>query len=182
MAPPPRPPSRTRSGGRARSDGRSRRPLGGATRARVPQIQIPLDADDAEERAGRHTVQLTNLRKVYWPEQEITKGELLRYYAAVAPVLLPHLADRAMVMKRYPNGIHGKHFFMKRVPSYRPEWLETCAITHGSGNVIHFPVVQDLAAPLWIVNLGVHRPESVVCALRRCRPPGLSALRSRSGA
>jgi bifunctional non-homologous end joining protein LigD len=59
-----------------------------------------------------------------------------------------------MVMTRYPNGIHGKHFFMKRVPSYRPEWLETCAITHGSGNVIHFPVVQDLAALLWIVNLG----------------------------
>jgi len=57
-------------------------------------------------------------------------------------------------MKRYPNGIHGKHFFMKRTPSPHPEWLETCAITHGSGSVIHFPVVQDLATLLWVVNLG----------------------------
>jgi bifunctional non-homologous end joining protein LigD len=59
-----------------------------------------------------------------------------------------------MVMKRYPNGIHGKCFFMKRTPSPRPEWIETCEILHGSGNLIAFPLVQDLASLLWLVNLG----------------------------
>jgi bifunctional non-homologous end joining protein LigD len=72
----------------------------------------------------------------------------------VAPVLLPHLRDRAMVMKRYPNGIDGGHFFMKRAPAPRPEWIETCAIEHGSGNVIDFPMIQDCAALLWLINLG----------------------------
>ena len=59
-----------------------------------------------------------------------------------------------MVMKRYPNGIHGKCFFMKRTPSPQPEWLETCAIMHKSANLIAFPMVQDLASLLWVVNLG----------------------------
>ena len=57
-------------------------------------------------------------------------------------------------MKRYPNGIHGKFFFMKRTPSPSPEWLETCAIMHRSKGLIAFPMVQDLASLLWLVNLG----------------------------
>jgi bifunctional non-homologous end joining protein LigD len=72
----------------------------------------------------------------------------------VAPYLLPHLRDRAMVMKRYPNGAAGDFFFMKRAPSPRPDWIETCAIRHASGNVIDFPIVQDLLSLLWVVNLG----------------------------
>ena len=103
--------------------------------------------------AGR-VVKLTNLRKVFWPDRGITKGDLLRYYAEVSGVLLPHLHDRAMVMKRYPNGARGKCFFMKRAPSPRPDWIETCAIEHRSGNVIDFPMIQDLASLLWVVNLG----------------------------
>ena len=97
---------------------------------------------------------LTNLRKPFWPDLGITKGDLLRYYAAVAPALLPHLRDRAMVMKRYPNGISGKFFFMKRIPAGHPEWIETCQIEHDSGNIIDFPMVQDIASLLWVVNLG----------------------------
>jgi bifunctional non-homologous end joining protein LigD len=103
--------------------------------------------------AGRE-VRLTNLEKVFWPESGLTKGDLLQYYAEIAPALLPHLRDRAMVMKRYPHGIDGDFFFMKRAPEPRPEWIETCAITHGSGNVIHFPIIQDAAALLWVINLG----------------------------
>jgi len=122
--------------------------------AMSPRIEIPRDTGDAELRAGKHTVKLTNLRKVFWNEGPITKGDLLQYYADVAPVLLPHLASRAMVMKRYPNGAAGEFFFMKRTPPARPEWIETCSITHGSGNVIDFPMIQDLASLLWIVNLG----------------------------
>lgn len=99
-------------------------------------------------------MKLTNLRKVFWPEAGVTKGDLLQYYADVAPVLLPHVRDRAMVMKRYPNGAGGDFFFMKRAPSPRPDWIEICAIQHASGNVINFPMVQDRASLLWVVNLG----------------------------
>ena len=118
------------------------------------RVVIPTDVKDAEVRAGGRTVKLTNLQKPFWPKLGITKGDLLRYYAAMAKVLLPHLRDRAMVMKRYPNGADGDFFFMKRAPSPRPEWIELCSIAHSSGNVIDFPVIQDVASLLWVVNLG----------------------------
>jgi bifunctional non-homologous end joining protein LigD len=107
-----------------------------------------------EIRADGRAVILTNLRKPFWRQLGITKGDLLQYYAEVAPVLLPHLRDRAMVMKRYPDGAAGPFFFMKRAPSPRPPWIETCAIEHASGSVIDFPVVNDLLSLLWVVNLG----------------------------
>ncbi len=103
--------------------------------------------------AGRR-VQLTNLRKPFWPEVGLVKGDLLQYYADVAPVLLPHVRDRAMVMRRYPDGARGPSFFMKRAPTPRPEWIELCSIAHASGNVIDFPLVQDVPSLLWLVNLG----------------------------
>ena len=117
-------------------------------------IVIPDDVTDTELEVGGRRVRLTNLPKLFWPEEIITKRDLLQYYADVAPVLLPHLCDRAMVMKRYPNGATEKPFFMKRAPSPRPEWIETCAIEHGSGSVIDFPMIQDVASLLWVINLG----------------------------
>jgi bifunctional non-homologous end joining protein LigD len=126
-----------------------------AAPAGVPAaVEIPRDATDVEVAVGDRTVRLTNLTKVFWPEDGLTKGDLLRYYATMAPALLPHIRDRAMVMKRYPNGAAGDFFFMKRAPRPRPEWIETCAIEHSSGNVIDFPVINDLASLLWVINLG----------------------------
>lgn len=113
-----------------------------------------VDADDARVRVGRRVVELTNLNKVFFPELGLTKRDLLAYYAAVAPWLLPHLKDRAMVMKRYPDGIRGDFFFMKRVPAGHPEWIETCEIQHPRAGLVPFPMVQDLASLLWVVNLG----------------------------
>ena len=110
-----------------------------------PEAELPL--------AGKH-VRLTNLDKTFWPDVGLAKRDLLQYYADVSAALLPHLRDRAMVMKRYPNGARGKYFFMKRAPSPRPGWIEICEIEHASGNVIGFPMVQDLASLLWVVNLG----------------------------
>lgn len=137
-------------------------------------IRIPRDADNVTLAIDGREVRLTNLRKVFWAEEGLTKGDLLQYYLDVAPVLLAHLRDRAMVMKRYPHGAAGEFFFMKRAPSPRPEWIETCAIAHDSGNVIDFPMVQDRPSLLWVVNLGcidlnqwyahcddVHRPDYV---------------------
>jgi bifunctional non-homologous end joining protein LigD len=89
-------------------------------------------------------------------------------------VLLPHIRDRAMVMKRYPHGAAGPFFFMKRAPTPRPDWIRTCAIEHESGNVIDFPVIDDVPSLLWVINLGcidlnqwyatcddIHRPDYV---------------------
>ena len=103
---------------------------------------------------GGREVRLTNLDKPFWPEDGITKGDLIQYYADVAALLLPHVGDRAMVMKRYPHGAGGDFFFMKRAPVPRPDWIATCSIEHESGNVIDFPVVQDVASLLWVINLG----------------------------
>jgi bifunctional non-homologous end joining protein LigD len=123
---------------------------------RARGLVIPNGERDVELTVDGKQVKLTNLPKVFWKDgtQEITKRELLQYYADVSPLLLPHVRNRAMVMKRYPNGAAGKCFFMKRAPSPRPEWIETCSIEHDSGNIIDFPMVQDLASLLWIVNLG----------------------------
>jgi len=117
-------------------------------------LRIPRDQDVVVLESDGKEVRLTNLRKIFWTELGLTKGDLLQYYADVADVLIPHVRGRAMVMKRYPHGAAGEFFFMKRAPSPRPEWIETCSITHGSGNVIDFPMVQDRAALLWVINLG----------------------------
>lgn len=137
-------------------------------------MTVPDASDTASVTADGRSVALTNLRKVFFPEIGKTKRDVLQYYADIAPYLLPHLKKRAMVMKRYPNGADGDFFFMKRTPSPHPAWLETCAIEHGSGSVIDFPMANDRASLLWIVNLGcidlnqwyatcddVHRPDYV---------------------
>lgn len=125
-----------------------------AARASAPSISIPKDAVDTTVTVGSRSVGLTNLGKTFFPKAGLTKRDLLQYYADVSPLLLPHLRDRAMVMKRYPHGAEGEFFFMKRTPAGAPAWLKRCTITHDSGNVIDFPIVDDLAALLWIVNLG----------------------------
>jgi bifunctional non-homologous end joining protein LigD len=153
-------------------------------------LEIPSGRRELAVRAGRHAVRLTNLTRPYFPEAGITKGDLLRYYAAVAPVLLPHLRGRPMVMKRYPNGIRGTYFFMKRTPAGAPEWLERCTVEHASGNVIDFPVVNELGSLLWLVNLGcidlnpwvsrcddVDRPDVLHFDLDPVQPAGFAEVR-----
>ena len=121
---------------------------------RTSRILIPADVDNATLTVAGREVRLSNLRKPFWPELGITKGALLQYYSDVAPVLLPHIRDRAMVMKRYPNGAAGSFFFMKRAPTPRPDWIRTCAIEHQSGTAIDFPVIDGLPSLLWVINLG----------------------------
>ncbi len=117
-------------------------------------LTIPRDQDNVHLTIEGREVRLTNLRKIFWPQLGLTKGDLLQYYADVAGVLLPHIRDRAMVMKRYPHGAAGDFFFMKRAPAPRPPWIRICAIDHGSKGVIDFPVIDDRAALMWVVNLG----------------------------
>jgi bifunctional non-homologous end joining protein LigD len=129
-------------GARAASRDRSKSPL-----------SIPREGDATLEVNGK-AVSLTNLSKVFWPDDGITKGDLLQYYADVSAYLLPHIRSRAMVLKRYPNGAFGEFFFQKRAPASRPKWLPTCEIQHPSANLVDFPVIDDLAGLLWVVNLG----------------------------
>ncbi len=118
------------------------------------RFKIPSGSENAELRIGNRTVRVTNLSKIFWKQLKLTKGNLLQYYADVSEYLLPHIKDRPMVMKRYPNGAEADFFYMKRAPSPRPDWIETCEIYHRSGNVIDFPVIQDLASLMWLINLG----------------------------
>jgi bifunctional non-homologous end joining protein LigD len=116
-------------------------------------IEIPQTGNVEINVEGR-AIRLTNLQKLFWHAEGITKGDLLRYYLEISPYLLPHLMDRAMVMKRYPQGAAGEFFFQKRAPVPRPDWVETCSIEHASASIIDFPIVRDLASLLWTINLG----------------------------
>src|SRR3977135_474218 len=100
------------------------------TRAKksVAPVLIPNNVPDAEVTVDGATVKVTNLQKIFWPKLRLTKRDLLQYYADVSSWLLPHLRNRAMVMKRYPNGAAGDFFFMKRAPTPRPKWIEICSI------------------------------------------------------
>jgi bifunctional non-homologous end joining protein LigD len=121
---------------------------------RSARVRIPVDVDHVVLDVAGRGVRLTNLQKPFWSARGISKGALIQYYVDVAPVLLPHIRDRAMVMKRYPHGASGPFFFMKRAPTPRPPWIRTCSIEHGSGNRIDFPVIDDLPSLLWVINLG----------------------------
>jgi bifunctional non-homologous end joining protein LigD len=118
------------------------------------RLVIPDGPEEIVLRFGDRDVRLTNLKKLFWKELKLTKRDLIQYYADIAPWLLPHLEDRAMVMKRYPNGAEGDFFYMKRAPDPRPDWIEICNIAHGSAGIVNFPIVQDLPSLLWLINLG----------------------------
>ncbi len=125
-----------------------------ARKRSIPQIKLPKNKKTLDVEIGDRVVKLTNLDKPFWPKLNVTKRDLIQYYLDIAPALLPHLIDRAMVMKRYPNGAAGDFFFMKRAPSPRPDWIDICSIEHSSGNVIDFPMIQDVASLMWVINLG----------------------------
>jgi len=113
----------------------------------------------SEIRRGERIVRLSNLDKLFWPEQGITKGDLLRYYRDVAPTLLPHIRDRPFTMKRYPDGWRGRPFFRKDVTNYAPAWIDRVAVRvtpreSQESRMIEAPLVNDELALLWMVNTG----------------------------
>ncbi|WP_134738361.1 non-homologous end-joining DNA ligase [Nocardioides sp. 503] len=105
------------------------------------------------------TLKISSLDKVLFPRTGTTKGEVLSYYAQIAPVLLPHLQDRAVTRIRFPHGVQDMSFFEKNAPSGTPSWVRTATVpTTGSRSgkgdgVITFPIVDDLATLTWLVNL-----------------------------
>lgn len=100
------------------------------------------------------TLRLSNREKVLYPDAGFTKGQVVDYYAAVAPVLLPHLAGRPLTLKRYPDGVTGEHFYEKRCPTHRPEWVQTAEVwSERRQERIDYCVVEDLPTLIWVANL-----------------------------
>jgi bifunctional non-homologous end joining protein LigD len=95
---------------------------------------------------------LSNLDKVMYPDVGFTKGQVIDYYTRVAPVLLPHLRDRPLTLKRYPNGVEGGHFYEKQCPSHRPDWVRSEPVGL-STKTIDFCVCDDLPTLVWLANL-----------------------------
>ena len=142
-------------------DERLRAPVYMGLREDKPVEEVRREEPLADEvRKGRRTLRLSNLDKVFWPEEGITKGDLLAYYRAVAPVVVPHLRDRPFTLKRYPDGIEGEFFFQKDAPKGMPEWIETAPVTATTREkprrtrTIQAPLVNDELALLWTVNMG----------------------------
>jgi len=104
-------------------------------------------------KVGRHDVPFSNPDKLFFPERELTKGDLVSYYLAVADCVLPHLRRRLFHMKRYPNGVDGEFFHQKRVPPH-PEYVGEQFVTFPSGHSTVFAVIDNAAALAWVINLG----------------------------
>ncbi|SFG50335.1 bifunctional non-homologous end joining protein LigD [Desulfotomaculum arcticum] len=100
-----------------------------------------------------HVLKLSNLDKVFWPDEQITKARLIKYYFDMAPFILPIIRNRPLVLKRYPHGIEGDFFYQKECPSYAPEWVETFPIKH-SHKVINYLVCNNTATLIWMANQG----------------------------
>ena len=131
-------------------------------------------------------IRLSNLDKVLYPEAGATKAEVLDYYARIAPALLPHLGDRPVTLKRFPDGVEGGSFYEKNCPSHRPEWVGTHPVTSEEGSHIDYCRLDSLPALTWVANLAAlelhtsmargadsHHPTMVVFDLDPGPPAGL---------
>jgi len=127
------------------------------TRDEPEERKVLLDPSKAEETLtiGTHRLKFTNLNKPYYPKDGIAKRDLLNYYDAVAPLILPHLKDRPLSLKRYPNGIDADFFFQKAIAAAFPKWLHTA-----DADGIEYVIGDDRATLLFLVNLGCidHNP------------------------
>ncbi|HEY7630173.1 MAG TPA: non-homologous end-joining DNA ligase [Thermoleophilaceae bacterium] len=105
-----------------------------------------------EVKVGGKQLRLSNLDKVLYPEVGFTKGQVIDYYTRIAPVLLPHLKNHPLTLKRYPNGVEDKYFYEKQSPSHRPDWVKTVAVP-ARGRTIDFTLANDLPTLVWLANL-----------------------------
>ncbi|HXD59493.1 MAG TPA: non-homologous end-joining DNA ligase [Thermoleophilaceae bacterium] len=111
--------------------------------ARTAAVEVEVE--------GRQ-LRLSNLEKVLYPAVGFTKGQVIDYYTRIAPVLLPHLKNRPLTLKRYPNGVEGKFFYEKQAPSHRPDWVKTVPVP-ARGRTIDFVLCNDLPTLVWLANL-----------------------------
>jgi bifunctional non-homologous end joining protein LigD len=141
-------------------DGHLRAPVYVGLREDKSPEEVRRELPKADEiRKGKRVLKLSNLDKIFWPDEGITKGDLIEYYRMVAPVLVPHLKDRPFTMKRYPDGWQGNFFFQKDAPKHMPDWIPTVAVQATTREkprqtrTINAPLVNDELALLWMVNM-----------------------------
>jgi bifunctional non-homologous end joining protein LigD len=120
-----------------------------------PAKRLEVSIDDRR-------LSLSNLDKLLYPQAGFTKGHVIDYYTRIAPVLLPHLRDRPLTLKRYPDGVDKGHFYEKRCPSHRPDWVRVAPVWSGRNEGdINYCVADDLATLVWLANLAdleMHTP------------------------
>jgi bifunctional non-homologous end joining protein LigD len=102
---------------------------------------------------GDRTIDVSNLEKVLYPKTGFTKGQVIDYYIQISPVLLPHLKDKPITLKRYPEGVEGFFFYEKKCPAHRPKWIKTTTVPRTEGGEINYCVMNDLPALIWAANL-----------------------------
>lgn len=130
--------------------------MAGVTTLEFP-VELPVVKRGAHwySRAGARELRLSNLDKVYWPEEGYTKGDLLTYYFNASTYILPHLRDRPLTLKRMPNGVAGGFFYEKNAPSHTPKWMPRIPVrSETEDKTINYLSVSDVAEMLWVVNLG----------------------------
>lgn len=116
--------------------------------------KIGMAKKETEVEIGGKHLRVSNLDKVMYPEVGFTKGQVIDYYARIAPVLLPHLHGRPLTLKRYPNGVTGMHFYEKNCPEHRPEWVQVAPIwSPGNNKWMNYCLAQDLPTLIWAANL-----------------------------
>jgi bifunctional non-homologous end joining protein LigD len=130
-----------------------------------------LASSSAEIVVGGKQLKLSNLDKVLYPAVGFTKAQVIDYYVRVSPYLLPHLRDRPLTLKRYPEGVEGPHFYEKQCPKHRPKWVRTAPIwSDGKQREIEFCLVNDLPSLVWAANLAdleLHTSLSLAKAIQR---------------
>jgi bifunctional non-homologous end joining protein LigD len=131
------------------------RPVYGAQAEFPAPVLVTKEGDRFLPAHVDRPITFTNIDKVFFPEAGYTKGDLIQYYASVAPMLLPHLAGRPISMSRYPNGIDGQSFYEKRAPGHQPDWMRTTPVVSDSqGGVIDFLLADSPEALMWFANMG----------------------------
>jgi bifunctional non-homologous end joining protein LigD len=151
-----------------------------AVRLEEPMTKAPYEILHETKRAAEIEVQgrplkLTNREKIMYPRAGFTKGDLIDYYAAIAPVVLPHLAGRPLTLKRYPDGVEGEYFYEKRCPAHRPAWVSTAPIQSERGKgTIDYCLAEDLPTLIWAANLAaIELHPSLSRAKRMNRPTAI---------
>jgi bifunctional non-homologous end joining protein LigD len=119
-----------------------------------PTRPVPRKRGGAEIEVEGRRLKLTNLDKVLYPRTGFTKGDLIEYHRRIAEAALPHLRDRPLTLKRYPDGVEGEHFYEKQCPSHRPDWVSTTTVwSRHTSRDIHFCLAQDVPTLMWLGNL-----------------------------
>jgi bifunctional non-homologous end joining protein LigD len=141
---------------------------------------VSPDNNKVTVQVDSRTLTLSNLDKVLYPEVGFTKGEVIDYYTRIAPVLLPHVRNRPLTFKRYPDGVDGKFFFEKNAPSHAPDWVRTVELASPGStknrDTINYPVMCDLPTLVWAANLAaleLHVPMWQVTTKDKARHPDL---------